>query len=148
MKGYWNRPEETALTIRNGWLYTGDVGYMDDEGYCFIVSRKKDVIIAGGYNIYPREVEEVIFEHPKVKEVVVVGIPDSYRGESVKAYIVPESGVELNEQEIIAFCQQKMARFKVPKKVQFLDEIPKSAVGKYLRRVLIDNEKDKTEEVV
>lgn len=141
MKGYWNRPEETAQVLKDSWLYTGDVAYMDEEGYCFIVSRKKDVIIAGGYNIYPREVEEVLFGHPDVKKVVVAGVPDEYRGETVKAYIVPETGRVPTEKDIKAFCQDRLARYKVPTIIEFRDELPKTAVGKILRRVLIEQER-------
>jgi long-chain acyl-CoA synthetase len=145
MKGYWNRPEETVQVLKDGWLYTGDIAYMDEEGYCFIVSRKKDVIIAGGYNIYPREVEEVLFEHPGVKEVVVAGVPDEYRGETVKAYIVPESSRVPDEEEIKAFCRERLARYKVPTLIEFRDELPKTAVGKILRRTLIEQERQKQE---
>ncbi|HZG73620.1 MAG TPA: AMP-binding protein, partial [Chondromyces sp.] len=144
MKGYWNRPDETANTLRDGWLYTGDVAYINEEGYCFIVSRKKEVIIAGGYNIYPRDVEEVIFMHSAVKEVVVVGVPDEYHGEIVKAYIMlNEEHVNITEEDIIQFCRGRLARYKVPRAIEFTDEIPKSAVGKILRRKLLERELDK-----
>jgi len=143
MKGYWNLPEQTAQTLRNGWLHTGDMGRMDEDGYFYIVDRKKDMIIAGGYNIYPREVEEVLYDHPKVQEAVVAGIPDEYRGETVKAYLVMKEGQTATEEEIISFCKERMAPYKVPKRVQFRTELPKSAVGKLLRRMLIDEEMNK-----
>ncbi|MDQ7032636.1 MAG: long-chain fatty acid--CoA ligase [Desulfonauticus sp.] len=136
MKGYWNKPDETASALRNGWLYTGDIAYMDEEGYFFIVDRKKDLIISGGYNIYPREIDEVLYEHPKVKEAVTVGIPSPTRGEIVKAYIVPKDGVTLTKAEIIKFCKEKLANYKVPRQIEFRDTLPKTMVGKILRRAL------------
>ncbi len=136
MQGYWNKPEETALVLRNGWLYTGDVAKKDEDGFFYIVDRKKDMIIAGGFNIYPREVEEVLFECPKVKEAAVIGVPDSYRGETVKAFVVLKDGVTATPEEIQAFCRERMASYKVPRQVVFRDSIPKSGVGKYLRREL------------
>ncbi len=140
MKGYWNRADETARTLRDGWLYTGDVAYMDDEGYFYIVDRKKDLIITGGLNVYPREIDEVLYEHPGIKEAVSVGIPNSVRGEVIKAFIVPRDGEELSSSEIISFCSQKLASFKVPRKIEFREELPKTIVGKVLRRVLRDEE--------
>ncbi|SFR05724.1 long-chain-fatty-acid--CoA ligase [Desulfoscipio geothermicus] len=136
MRGYWNRPDETVNVFADGWLKTGDVVEVDDEGYVCIVSRKKDVIIAGGYNIYPVEVEDVLFAHPKVKESVVVGVPDAYRGETVKAFIVLKEGETATEEEIISYCRTKLAAYKVPRRVEFRAELPKSAVGKILRRLL------------
>ena len=141
MKGYWNKPEETARTIRDGWLYTGDIARMDEDGYFYIVDRKKDMIIAGGFNIYPRDVEEVLFEHPKVMEAAVAGIPDPYRGETVKAYVVLKPGETATEDEIIQFCRERMAAFKVPRMVEFRQSLPKTMVGKVLRRVLVEEEK-------
>jgi long-chain acyl-CoA synthetase len=146
MKGYWNMPEETAATLREGWLYTGDIARMDEEGYFQIVDRKKDMIIAGGFNIYPRDVEEVLYEHPKVMEVVVAGIPDPYRGETVKAYCVLKEGETATEEEIREFCKGEMAKYKVPTAVEFRDELPKTIVGKVLRRVLVEEEKKKLEQ--
>ncbi|NHM31250.1 long-chain-fatty-acid--CoA ligase [Neobacillus terrae] len=140
MKGYWNMPEETANTLRDGWLYTGDIGRVDEEGYLYIVDRKKDMIIASGYNIYPRDIEEVLYEHPAVQEAVVVGIPDKYRGEGVKAILVLKSGKEANEDEIKDYCRQNLAAYKVPNVVEFRDHLPKTAVGKILRRALRDEE--------
>ncbi len=136
MKGYWNLSEETAHALRDGWLFTGDIAQMDEDGYVYIVDRKKDMIIAGGYNIYPREIEEVIYEHPAVKEAAVIGVRDEYRGETVKAYIVLKDGVTAAEEDIIAFCKTNMAPYKVPKLVEFREELPKTNVGKVLRRAL------------
>lgn len=146
MKGYWNMPEQTAKTLRNGWLYTGDMARMDEDGYFYIVDRKKDIIIAGGYNIYPREVEEVLFENPKVQEVVVAGVPHAYRGETVKAYVVLKQGQSATEEEIIAYCRERLAPYKVPRMVEFRKELPKSAVGKLLRRMLVEEERKRMEE--
>ncbi len=146
MKGYWNMPEETALVLREGWLHTGDIARMDEEGYFQIVDRKKDMIIAGGFNIYPRDVEEVLYENPKVKEAVVAGIPDPYRGETVKAYVVLKEGQTATEEEIIEFCKGKMAKYKVPRMVEFRAELPKTIVGKVLRRILVEEEKKKMAE--
>jgi len=145
MKGYWNMPGETAQALRNGWLYTGDIARMDEDGYFYIVDRKKDMIVASGYNVYPREVEEVLFEHPGVAEAVAVGVPDEYRGESVKAFVVKRSGSGLTEDELIAFCKERLAAYKVPKAVEFRNELPKSTVGKLLRRVLVEEERVKAE---
>jgi long-chain acyl-CoA synthetase len=143
MKGYWNRPEETANTLRNGWLYTGDVAKMDEDGYIFIVGRKKDMIIASGFNVYPRDVEEVLYEHPKIAEAVVMGVNDIYRGESVKAFIVLKDGETASEEEIIGYCRQRLAAFKVPKLIEFREQLPKTIVGKILRRVLVEEERRK-----
>ncbi|MFT4415211.1 long-chain-fatty-acid--CoA ligase [Fredinandcohnia humi] len=136
MKGYWNMPEETANTLRDGWLFTGDISRMDEDGYVYIVDRKKDMIIASGYNIYPRDIEEVLYEHPSVQEAVVIGIPDEYRGETVKAFVVLKQGKDATEEEIISYCKQHLAVYKVPKVVEFRNELPKTNVGKILRRVL------------
>lgn len=143
MKGYWNNPQETAGQLKDGWLYTGDVAVQDEDGYFFIVDRKKDMIIAGGFNIYPREIDEVLFQHPKVQEAVAVGIPDPYRGETVKAYIVLKPGVQATAEEIIAFCREKLAAYKVPKIVEFRESLPKSAIGKVLRKILRAEEEAK-----
>ena len=146
MKGYWNRPDDTEQTLKDGWLYTGDLGYMDKEGYFYIVDRKKDMIIAGGYNIYPREVEEVLYEHPAVAEAVVAGVPDPYRGETVKAYIVLKEGTNVTESEMDEFVRKHLAAYKVPRIYEFRKELPKTAVGKILRRVLVEEEKKKANE--
>jgi long-chain acyl-CoA synthetase len=136
MQGYWNRPEETARQLKDGWLYTGDIAVQDEDDYFFIVDRKKDMIIAGGYNIYPREVDEVLFQHPKVADAVSVGIPDAYRGETIKAFVVLKPGETAEEKDIIDFCREKLAAYKLPKTVEFRDSLPKSAVGKILRKIL------------
>jgi len=136
MKGYWNNPEETAKVLRDGWLYTGDVGYQDAEGYFFITERKKDLIIKGGENIAPREVEEVLFKHPKVAEAAVVGIKDEVYGENIKAWVVLRPGQTATPEEIIEFCQTHLKRFKSPKEVAFLPALPKNLVGKILRKEL------------
>ncbi|MGO1058901.1 long-chain-fatty-acid--CoA ligase [Planococcus sp. FY231025] len=148
MKGYWNRPEDTAATIVDGWLLTGDLGYMDDDGHFFIVDRKKDMIIAGGFNIYPREIEEVLYEHEAIQECVVAGIPDPYRGETVKAYIVLKEGYTVTEEELDKHCREHLAAFKVPRIYEFRTELPKTAVGKILRRSLVDEERAKQNEAI
>ncbi len=139
-EGYYKKPEETKASFKDGWFYTGDIGYMDEEGYLYIEDRKKDMIIASGYNIYPREIDEVLFEHPKIKEACVIGISDSYRGETVKAFVSVKQGKTLTESEIIEFCKDKLAPYKIPRKVAFLDELPKSAIGKILRKELREQE--------
>jgi len=143
MKGYWNNPEETQKQLVDGWLHTGDIARADEDGYLYIVDRKKDMVIAGGFNIYPREVDEVLYQHPKVSEAVTVGVPDDYRGETIKAYIVLQSGAKITDKEIIDFCRQKLAAYKVPKIVEFRDALPKSAVGKILRKILREEEIEK-----
>ena len=140
MKEYWNNPQETANQLRDGWLYTGDIATEDEEGYIFIVDRKKDMIIAGGFNIYPREIDEVLYQHPKVMDAVAVGIPHEYRGETIKAYIVLKPGQMATEDEIIDFCKQKLAAYKTPKSVEFRDSLPKSIIGKVLRKILREEE--------
>ncbi|MCL4515019.1 MAG: long-chain fatty acid--CoA ligase [Firmicutes bacterium] len=147
MKGYWNRPEETKMALRDGWLYTGDIARMDEDGFFQVVDRKKDLIISGGFNIYPRDVEEILYEHPKVREVVVAGVPDAYRGEMVKAYVVLKDGVTATEEELIEFCRERLARYKVPRAIEFRAELPKNLVGKILRRVLVDEERKKLEKL-
>jgi len=136
MRGYWQNPQETGIVLKDGWLYTGDLAKMDAQGYFYIVERKKDLIIAGGYNIYPREVEEVLYQHPQVKEAVALGVPDAYRGETLKVVIVPTDGARLTAQEIQAYCKSRLAVYKVPRIVEFRDQLPKSMVGKVLRRLL------------
>jgi long-chain acyl-CoA synthetase len=144
MKGYWQRPEETAEVLSaDGWLYTGDLARMDDEGYFYIVDRKKDMIIAGGYNIYPRDVEEVLYQHPAVQEAVVAGVPDRYRGETVKAYIVLKVEQHASADEIIAFCRTRLAAYKVPHLVEFRASLPKTLIGKFLRHLLVEEEMHK-----
>jgi long-chain acyl-CoA synthetase len=143
MKGYWQQPTETANVLREHpslgpglWLHTGDIARMDEEGYFQIVDRKKDMIICGGFNVYPRDVEEVLYQHPAVQEAAVVGIPDDYRGETIKAFVVIKQGMAVSEEEIIDFCRGSLAKYKVPTMVEYLSELPKSAVGKVLRREL------------
>jgi len=140
MKEYWGDPEETAGQIKDGWLHTGDIAVRDEDDYFTIVDRKKDMIIAGGYNIYPREIDEVLYQHPKISDAVSVGIPDKYRGETVKAFVVLKEGETAKAEEIISFCKEKLAAYKLPKIVEFRDELPKSAVGKILRKVLREEE--------
>lgn len=135
MKGYYKLPEDTAATLREGWLYTGDLARMDEDGYIYIVDRKKDLIIVGGYNVYPREVEEVLYKHPAVTEAIVLGVPDDNLGEMVKAYVVMNDA-SVSGQEIIAYCALHLAKYKVPTSVEFLEELPKNATGKILRRAL------------
>lgn len=141
MQGYWNNPQETVGQLKEGWLYTGDIAVQDEDHYFYIVDRKKDMIIAGGYNIYPREIDEVLFQHPKVLEGVAVGITDKYRGETVKAFVVLRPGQTATPEEIIAFCRERLAAYKVPKLVEFRSSLPKSAVGKILRKILRDEER-------
>ncbi len=143
MKGYWNQPEETAATLRDGWLHTGDIAKMDEDGYLYIVERKKDLIIASGFNVYPREVEEVLYMHPAVLEAAAIGLPDPYRGETVKAFVVLKPGATATDHEIIAFCRERLAAFKVPRQIEFRTHLPKSQIGKVLRRALRDEERAK-----
>jgi long-chain acyl-CoA synthetase len=134
MRGYWRKDEATAAAIRDGWLYTGDVAAMDADGYFAIVDRKKDVINTAGFKVWPREVEETLYEHPAVKVAAVVGVPDAFRGEAVKAYVVLRS--EVDAAGLVAFCRERLTGYKVPRVVEFRDELPISAAGKTLRREL------------
>jgi len=144
MQGYWGKPDETAKTItEDGWLRTGDIARRDAEGYFYIVDRLKDIIIASGFNIVPREVEEVLFLHPKVQEAVVIGVPDKFRGESVKAFVVLKEDQTATAEEIVAFCKERLAPYKVPRQIEFRSELPKTQVGKFLRRVLVEEEREK-----
>ncbi len=136
MMGYWNRPEQTAATLRDGWLHTGDVGFMDEDGYLFLVDRKADMIISGGENVYPAETENVLYRHPRVQECVVVSAPDERWGERVQAVVVLTPGSPVQEQELIDFCKRSLAGYKCPKRIDFTDALPKSAVGKLLRRTV------------
>ena len=136
MIGFYNEPELTKATILDGWIHTRDMGYVNEEGYLFLVDRKSDMIITGGFNVYPKEIEDVLYEHPSIAEVAIVGVPDITWGEAIKAFVVVKHGLELTEEEIIDFCQTKLASYKKPKSVEFMNELPKSAVGKIVRRVL------------
>jgi long-chain acyl-CoA synthetase len=143
MKGYHNMPTETENTLRDGWLYTGDIARVDEDGYFYIVDRKKELIKPGGYQVWPREVEEVIMKHPKVLEVGVAGIPDPYRGETVKAWVVLKPGETVTVDDIREWCKKELAAFKVPTEVEFRTELPKTTVGKILRRELVREHKEK-----
>ena len=136
MQGYWQRPEATAETLTEGWLHTGDIASMDEEGYFYIVDRKKDMIICGGYNVYPRDIEEVFFEHPQVSEATAIGVPHPKRGEQVKVFVVIKEGESVTQEELIAYCKDKLAVYKLPTMIEFRDELPKSNVGKVLKKDL------------
>lgn len=136
MKGYWNMPSETDFTLRDGWLYTGDIARIDEDGYFYIIDRKKDMIISEGFNIYPNEIDEVVLTHPKVLDAAAVGVPDRLRGEKVVLYVVLKEGEVARQDEIVGFCKEHLAKYKVPKRVEFKKELPKTPVGKVLRRVL------------
>jgi long-chain acyl-CoA synthetase len=140
MLGYFNNPEETRRTIVDGWLHTGDIGYRDEDGYLYITDRKKDLIIVGGFNVFPREIDEVIYRHPKVREGIAVGLPDEYAGERIKAYVVLRDGETATADELIAFFRQHLASYKVPSEVEFRKELPKSMIGKILRRALREDD--------
>lgn len=141
MKGYWKRPGDTEMVLRDGWLFTGDIAKMDEDGYFYILDRKKDIIIASGYNVYPREIEEVLYQHEAVEEAIVIGAPDSYRGETVKAFVKLKTGILVTPETLIEFAKVNLAPYKVPKEIEILDELPKSSVGKLLRRMLRKEEK-------
>jgi long-chain acyl-CoA synthetase len=143
MRGYWNRPAETAEALRDGWFRTGDIGRMDEDGFFYVVDRRKEMIDASGFKVFPREVEEVLLLHPAVSEAVVAGVPDQYRGETVKAFVVLRPGASATAAEIEAFCRLHLAAFKIPRQVEFRTELPKSMVGKYLRRVLVEEERSR-----
>ncbi len=138
MLGYWDKPEETARTIRDGWLYTGDIAKMDEDGYLYIMDRKKDMIISGGENIYPAEIEDFLLSHPKVADVGVIGCPDEQWGEAVRAVVVVKEGEELTEVELIEYCKGKIGKFKMPRSVVFVEALPRTPTGKILKRVLRD----------
>lgn len=143
MQGYWNHPEETAMVLKDGWLHTGDIGYMDEDGFFAIVDRKKDMVKVGGENVYPRDVEEVLFQNEKVLDCVVAGVPDEKLVDKIKAYIVLKPGQTCDSTEIIEFCKGKLAKYKVPREVEFRESLPKNMVGKMLRRLLVEEEKAK-----
>jgi long-chain acyl-CoA synthetase len=143
MRGYHNSPDETAGALRNNWLYTGDIAYMDEDGYFFIVDRKKDMVIVGGYNVYPREIDDVLLEHPKIKEAVAVAVLHPTRGETLKAYVVPKPGAELTAAEVVGHCRRQLANYKVPRQVEFRESLPRTITGKVLRRALRLEEMEK-----
>jgi len=145
MKGYWNRPDETAIALRTDaegrtWLYTGDIARMDEDGYTYIVQRKKDLIIVSGFNVYPSEVEDVLYTHPAVIEAAVIGVPDAYLGEAVKACVVLKSGATATSEELKEHCEGGLAEFKVPREIEIRESLPKTAVGKVLYRALREEE--------
>ena len=131
-----NRPDETAQTLRDGWVYTGDLGKMDEDGYLYIVGRKKDMIVASGYNVYPDEIDDVLFMHPAILEAATIGLPDTKRGETVKSFVVLKPGQNATAEELLEHCKKQLAPFKVPKQIEFLTELPKSSMMKILRRDL------------
>jgi long-chain acyl-CoA synthetase len=140
MAGYWKREDETKLCLRNGLLYTGDIGYMDEEGYVFVVDRIKDVVICGGFNVYPRQVEEVILLHPSVQETTVIGVPDEYRGQTVKAFVIVKPGEKATADDIFSFLKDKLSPIEMPKHIEFRDELPKTMVGKHSKKELVAEE--------
>ena len=141
---YWQKPEETTHAIRAGYLFTGDVARMDADGWFYMVDRKKDMIIVSGYKVWPRDVEDVLYQHPAVREAAVVGVPDPYRGETVKAYVSLKAGSEatVTPEQLIAFCKERMANYKYPRQLEILDDLPKTTTGKFLRRELRDRSND------
>ncbi|MDW7740125.1 MAG: long-chain fatty acid--CoA ligase [Bacillota bacterium] len=143
MKGYYKKPDETAEVLKDGWLFTGDIGFLDEEGYLSVVDRKKDIIIAGGFNIYPNEIDDILFSHPKIAEACTIGIPDQYRGETVKSFVVLHEGEVMTSRELEEYCRESLAGYKIPKEVEFIDSLPKSGVGKVLRRALKEREMEK-----
>ena len=145
MREYWNMPQETAQTLKGGWLHTGDIAKMDEEGYFYIVDRLKDMVISGGFNVYPREVDEVFYEHPKVEEACAIGIPHKVRGESIKVFVVLKKGQTATSDELMDFCKQKLATYKLPVAIEFRDQLPKSTVGKVLRKELRAEEMKKAQ---
>ena len=142
-KGYFNKPEETKKAIRNGWLYSGDIAYMDEDGYFFIVDRMKDLIISSGYNVYPREIEEVLYEHPGIQKAAAIGLPDEKRGEKIKIFVVPNEGTNLDTEEVMKYCQEKLAKYKWPSLIEIRSSLPESTVGKILKKDLKKEEEEK-----
>lgn len=148
MKGYWNRPEATDEMIKDGWLYTGDLATMDEDGYFRIVGRKKDMILCSGYNVYPDEVDRALMAHPDVLEAATIGVPDERRGETVKSFIVLKPGAKVTAEDLVAYCREHLAAYKIPRLVEFRDSLPKSTVLKILRRELRDEEMAKLQTMV
>jgi long-chain acyl-CoA synthetase len=144
LQAYWRKADETAEVLRDGWIYTGDIARMDDDGFFYIVDRKKEMILTGGFNVYPRDVEEVLYSHPQIREAAVIGVPDAFSGERVKAFVVPHDGESPSPEEIIAFCRKHLVAYKVPTQVEFRDSLPKTLIGKVLRRVLMEQEQQRT----
>jgi long-chain acyl-CoA synthetase len=140
MKGYWNNPQETARALREGWLFTGDIARMDEGGYFYIVDRKKDMVISGGHNVYPREIDEVLYSHPKIKEACAIGLPHPSRGEQIKVFVVPVEGESVTSEELSEYCRTRLADYKLPTGFEFRKNLPKSDVGKILRKVLREEE--------
>mgnify|MGYP001816959190 FL=1 len=140
MQGYWNSPQETARTLNDGWLFTGDIARMDEDGYFYIVDRKKDMVISGGHNVYPREIEEVLYSHPKIKEACAIGLPHPIRGEQIKVFVVPAEDESFGAEELIEYCRTRLADYKLPTQFEFRKDLPKSDVGKILRKVLREEE--------
>jgi long-chain acyl-CoA synthetase len=147
MAGYWNNPEETAKALKDGWLYTGDIGYMDQDGYIFILDRKKDMLICSGFNVFPREIDEVLYTNPKVCEACAIGVPDEKRGETVKAFVVVKPGEEMTCDEVMDYCKEQLAPYKVPKIVEFIDQLPRTVFGKPDRRKLRTTEEEKRKQL-
>ena len=146
LRDYLNRPKATEEVLRNGWLHTGDIGYLDDEGYLFLVDRKKDVIIKGGFSIFPSEIEQCLLGHPAVERAVVIGVPDPKQGEEVKAYVVLREGAKVSAEELINYCRDRMALYKCPRYIAFCDEVPRSTTGRILKRMLRERELSALEE--
>jgi long-chain acyl-CoA synthetase len=144
LQGYWRKSDDSAQVLREGWVYTGDIARMDDDGFFYIVDRKKEMILSGGFNVYPRDVEEVLYLHPQVREAAVIGVADAFLGERVKAFVVPHDGESPSADEIIAFCRKHLVVYKVPTSVEFRDSLPKTLIGKVLRRVLMEQERQRT----
>jgi long-chain acyl-CoA synthetase len=143
MQGYWQNAAETAQALRDGWMYTGDIARMDDEGFFYLVDRKKEMILSAGFNVYPRDVEEVLYMHPKVREAAAIGVPDAFLGEAVKAFVVQRDGMSVTADEIIEFCRQHLTSYKVPRAVELRDSLPKTLIGKVLRRALREEEQQR-----
>jgi len=143
MSGYWNKPEETAQAIRDGWFYTGDIGYIDSDGHVFIVDRKKDMVISSGFNVYPRDIDELMYTHPKVLRACAFGVPDEKRGEAVKLTLVLKPGETMTVDEVLSFCRENLTAYKVPREVEFLDDLPLTPVGKADRKELRRREMEK-----